>query len=151
MEHYKLYINGKFTDSSSKQTFHSIDPSTEEPWANIARANKEDVNNAVEAAYKAFNGEWSSLLPNQRAQFLRAIGDELKENAELLGKIETRDTGKMFKETKFQANYIAEYYYYYAGLVDKIEGSTLPIDKEEMHVFTTRVPIGVIAAVIPWN
>ena len=57
----------------------------------------------------------------------------------------------MFKETKFQANYIAEFYYYYAGLVDKIEGSTLPIDKPDMQVFTTREPVGVIAAVIPWN
>ena len=151
MEHYKLYINGKFTESSSKKTFQTIDPSTEQPWATIAEANKEDVNSAVEAAYNAFQGEWSSTLPTQRGQFLRAIGDQLKENAELLGTIETRDTGKMFKETKFQANYIAEFYYYYAGLVDKIEGSTLPIDKPDMQVFTTREPIGVVAAVIPWN
>ena len=151
MEHYKLYINGKFTESSSKKTFQTIDPSTEQPWATIAEANKEDVNSAVEAAYNAFQGEWSSTLPTQRGQFLRAIGDQLKENAELLGTIETRDTGKMFKETKFQANYIAEFYYYYAGLVDKIEGSTLPIDKPDMQVFTTREPLGVVAAVIPWN
>jgi len=151
MEHYKLYINGKFTESSSKKTFQTIDPSTEQPWATIAEANKEDVNSAVEAAYNAFQGEWSSTLPTQRGQFLRAIGDQLKDNAELLGTIETRDTGKMFKETKFQANYIAEFYYYYAGLVDKIEGSTLPIDKPDMQVFTTREPVGVVAAVIPWN
>jgi len=151
MEHYKLYINGKFTESSSKKTFQTIDPSTEQPWATIAEANKEDVNSAVEAAYNAFQGEWSSTLPTQRGQFLRAIGDQLKKNAELLGTIETRDTGKMFKETKFQANYIAEFYYYYAGLVDKIEGSTLPIDKPDMQVFTTREPVGVVAAVIPWN
>ena len=151
MEHYKLYINGEFTNSSSNKTFHSIDPSTEEPWAKIEVANKDDVNNAVNAAYNAFYGEWSSVLPSQRGKFLKAIGDQLKENAELLGKIETRDTGKMYKETKFQANYIAEFYYYYAGLADKIEGSTLPIDKNDMQVFTTREPIGVIAAVIPWN
>ena len=151
MEHYKLYINGKFTESSSKKTFQTIDPSTEQPWATIAEANKEDVNSAVEAAYNAFQGKWSSTLPTQRGQFLRAIGDQLKDNAELLGSIETRDTGKMFKETKFQANYIAEFYYYYAGLVDKIEGSTLPIDKPDMQVFTTREPVGVVAAVIPWN
>ena len=151
MEEYKLYINGKFVDSVSNKTFESIDPTTEEPWAKIAEAQSADVNNAVESAYNAFNGEWSSMLPGQRGQFLRAIGDQLKENAELLGKIETRDTGKMFKETKFQANYIAEFYYYYAGLTDKIEGSTLPIDKPEMQVFTTREPVGVVAAVIPWN
>jgi len=151
MEHYKLYINGKFIDSSSNKTFESINPATEEPWATIAEAQSQDVNNAVEAAHNAFHGEWSSFLPNKRGEFLRAIGDQLKQNAELLGTIETRDTGKMFKETKFQANYIAEFYYYYAGLADKIEGSTLPIDKPDMQVFTTREPVGVVAAVIPWN
>ena len=151
MENYKLYINGEFVDSSSKKTFESIDPSTEKPWATIAEANEEDVNFAVEAANTAFHAEWSSILPTQRAKFLRAIGDQLKKNAELLGSIETRDTGKILKETKFQANYIAEFYNYYAGLADKIEGSTLPIDKQNMQVFTTREPIGVIAAIIPWN
>ena len=151
MEHYKLYINGKFIDSSSNKTFESINPATEEPWATIAEAQSQDVNNAVEAAHNAFHGEWSSFLPNKRGEFLRSLGDQLKQNAELLGTIETRDTGKMFKETKFQANYIAEFYYYYAGLADKIEGSTLPIDKPDMQVFTSREPVGVVAAVIPWN
>ncbi|MBU93828.1 MAG: carnitine dehydratase, partial [Chloroflexi bacterium] len=151
MEKYQLYINGKFQDASSKRTFESLNPATEEPWALVAEAQTEDVNEAVNAAYNAFHGEWSSFLPNERGKFLRAIGDQLKNNAELLGTIETRDTGKMYKETKFQANYIAEFYYYYAGLVDKIEGSTLPIDKPDMQVFTTRVPIGVVAAIIPWN
>ena len=151
MEHYKLYINGEFLNSSSNKSFQSMDPSTEQPWTTIAEANKDDTNTAVAAAYNAFHGEWSSILPNQRGKFLREIGDLLKENAEILGKIETRDTGKMYKETKFQANYIAEYYYYYAGLADKIEGSTLPIDKPDMQVFTTREPIGVIAAIVPWN
>ena len=151
MEKYKLYINGKFENSVSNKSFESFDPTTEEPWASIAEAQAEDVNKAVDAAHNAFNSEWSSMLPTQRGNFLRKIGDQLKENAELLGTVETRDTGKMFKETKFQANYIAEFYYYYAGLVDKIEGSTLPIDKPDMQVFTTRVPIGVVAAIIPWN
>ena len=125
MKEYKLYINGEWKESSSGKTFNSIDPSTEEEWASFAEANADDVNQAVESAYSAFHGEWSKLFPSQRGYFLRCIGDQLKENAELLGTIETRDTGKMFKETKFQANYIAEFYYYYAGLVDKIEGTTL--------------------------
>ena len=151
MEHYKLYINGEFKNSSTNNTFQSIDPSTEKAWATIAEATESDVDEAVNAAYNAFHGEWSSFLPSKRGQFLRAIGDQLKENAETLGVIETRDTGKMFKETKFQANYIAEFYYYYAGLADKIGGSTLPIDKNDMQVFTTREPIGVVAAIVPWN
>jgi len=151
MEKYKNYINGEFKDSHSKKTFQSINPSTEEVWAEIAEAQTVEVNDAVNAASNAFKGIWSTFLPQQRSKILRSIGDQLLENAELLGSIETKDTGKMYKETKFQAKYIAEFYYYYAGLVDKIEGSTLPIDKPNMQVFTSRVPIGVVAAIIPWN
>ena len=95
MEKYKLYINGEWKESSSKKNFFSIDPSTEAEWASFAEANTEDVNHAVESAYLAFHGEWKGLYPSQRGKFLKAIGDQLKENAELLGRIETRDTGKM--------------------------------------------------------
>ena len=91
------------------------------------------------------------MLPRERANYLRAIANQLRENAEMLGKIETIDTGKLFRETKTQANYIAEYYDYFAGLADKVEGTVLPIDKPDMQVITTREPIGVIAAIIPWN
>ena len=151
MQKYKNYINGVFVESQSGNSFKSVDPSTEKEFAEICAAEEFEVNLAVESAHNAFNENWYKVLPYQRAKYLRSIGDQLKDKAELLGTIETKDTGKLFKETKFQANYIAEYYYYYAGLVDKIEGSTLPIDKEDMHVFTSRVPLGVVAAIIPWN
>ena len=151
MQKFKNYINGTFVESQSGNSFKTIDPSTEKEFAEICAAEEFEVNFAVESAHNAFIGEWSQILPYQRAKYLRSIGDQLKDKAELLGTVETKDTGKLFKETKFQANYIAEYYYYYAGLVDKIEGSTLPIDKEDMHVFTSRVPLGVVAAIIPWN
>ena len=151
MQKFKNYINGIFVESQSGNSFKTIDPSTEKEFAEICAAEEFEVNLAVESAHNAFIGEWSKILPYQRAKYLRSIGDQLKDKAELLGTVETKDTGKLFKETKFQANYIAEYYYYYAGLVDKIEGSTLPIDKEDMHVFTSRVPLGVVAAIIPWN
>ena len=151
MQKFKNYINGAFVESQSGNSFKTIDPSTEKELAEICAAEEFEVNLAVESAHYAFIGEWSKILPYQRAKYLRSIGDQLKDKAELLGTVETKDTGKLFKETKFQANYIAEYYYYYAGLVDKIEGSTLPIDKEDMHVFTSRVPLGVVAAIIPWN
>jgi len=151
MQKFKNYIDGMFVESKSGNSFQTIDPSTEKEFAEICAAEEFEVNLAVEAATNAFKGEWSKLLPFQRSKYLRAIGDQLKDKAESLGTIETKDTGKLYKETKFQASYIAEYYYYYAGLVDKIEGSTLPIDKEDMHVFTSRVPIGVVAAIIPWN
>ena len=151
MQKFKNYINGEFVESKSGSSFKTIDPSTEKEFAEVSAAEEYEVNLAVESANNAFHGEWSKILPYQRAHYLRAIGNQLKDKAELLGTVETKNTGKLYKETKFQANYIAEYYYYYAGLVDKVEGSTLPIDKEDMHVFTTRVPLGVVAAIIPWN
>jgi len=151
LKQYKMFIDGKWVDSDTKKTFETLNPENNKPWAVVPEASANDVDKAVKAAQKAFEGEWPKLLPRERGKFLRAIANKLRENAELLGTIETRDTGKMYKETKFQANYIAEFYYYYAGLADKIEGSTLPIDKSDMQVFTTREPIGVVAAVIPWN
>ena len=87
----------------------------------------------------------------KETKYLRAIGNQLRENAEMLGEIETIDTGKLYRETYKQANYIAEYYDYYAGLADKVEGTVLPIDKPNIQAITTRIPIGVIAAIVPWN
>ena len=151
LKQYKMFIDGEWTDSESKKKFQTLNPENNEPWAEVPEANEKDVDKAVKAAQKAFEGKWSSLFPRERAKYLYAIAEQLRENAELLGKIETIDTGKLFKETKTQANYIAEYYDYYAGLADKVEGTVLPIDKPNMQVITTRVPIGVVAAIIPWN
>jgi len=151
LKEYKMYINGLWVDAESKKTFKSLNPENNEPWAIVPEAGTEDINKAVEAAQKAFEGEWPKLFPKERANYLKAIANQLRENAEMLGKIETIDTGKLFKETKTQANYIAEYYDYFAGLADKVEGTVLPIDKPDMQVITTREPIGVIAAIIPWN
>ena len=151
LKHYKMFINGEWVDSESKKTFKTLNPEDNKPWAVVPEANAKDVDRAVKAAQAAFEGEWPKLLPRERAKFLRAIGDKLRDNAELLGKIETIDTGKLFRETNKQANYIAEYYDYYAGLADKVEGTVLPIDKPNIQAITTRIPIGVIAAIVPWN
>ena len=151
LKEYKMFINGEWVDSDTKKTFETLNPENNKPWAIVPEASANDVDKAVQAAQKAFEGEWSKLLPRERGKFLRAIGNKLRENAELLGKIETIDTGKLFRETKKQANYIAEYYDYYAGLADKVEGTVLPIDKPNIQAITTRIPIGVIAAIIPWN
>ena len=148
LKQYKMFINGEWVNSESNKTFESLNPENNEPWAVVPEASAKDVNNAVNAAQRAFEGEWPKLLPRERAKFLRAIGDKLRDNAELLGKIETIDTGKLFRETNKQANYIAEYYDYYAGLADKVEGTVLPIDKPNIQAITTRIPIGVIAAIV---
>ena len=125
LKQYKMFINGEWVDSESKKTFKTLNPENNEPWAIVPEASSKDVDNAVQAAQKAFEGEWPKLLPRERAKFLRAIGDQLRANAEMLGEIETIDTGKLFRETKKQAIYIAEYYDYYAGLADKVEGTCL--------------------------
>jgi len=151
LKQYKMFIDGEWVDSDTKKTFETLNPENNKPWAVVPEASANDVDRAVKAAQKAFEGEWPKLLPRERAKYLRAIASQLRENAELLGKIETIDTGKLFRETKTQANYIAEYYDYFAGLTDKVEGTVLPIDKPDMQVITTRIPIGVIAAIIPWN
>ena len=151
LKNFKMFINGEWVDSLSKKTFETLNPENNEPWAIVPEANEKDVDLAVKSAQKAFENNWSTLHPKERAKYLIKIANELRANAEHLGKIETIDTGKLFRETKTQANYIAEYYDYFAGLADKIEGTVVPIDKKDMQVITTRIPIGVVAAIIPWN
>ena len=151
LKNFKMFINGEWVDSLSKKTFETLNPENNEPWATVPEANEKDVDLAVKSAQKAFENNWSTLHPKERAKYLIKIANELRANAEHLGKIETIDTGKLFRETKTQANYIAEYYDYFAGLADKIEGTVVPIDKKDMQVITTRIPIGVVAAIIPWN
>ena len=151
LKKYKMFINGEWVNSDTKKAFETLNPENNKPWAVVPEASASDVDRAVKAAQNAFEGEWPKLLPKERARYLRMIGDKLRDNAEHLGKIETIDTGKLYRETYKQANYIAEYYDYYAGLADKVEGSVLPIDKPNIQAITTRIPIGVIAAIVPWN
>ncbi len=151
IQDFKMYINGEWVDSSSRKKIETLNPENNEVWATVPEANEKDVDKAVQSAQKAFENNWSILHPRERAKYLKLIADQLRANAEHLGKIETIDTGKLYRETKTQANYIAEYYDYFAGLADKVEGTVVPIDKPDMQVTTTRIPIGVVAAIIPWN
>jgi (Z)-2-((N-methylformamido)methylene)-5-hydroxybutyrolactone dehydrogenase len=151
IQNFKMYINGEWVDSSSGKKIQTLNPENNEVWATVPEANEKDVDKAVQSAQKAFENNWSKLHPRDRAKYLKLIADQLRSNAEHLGKIETIDTGKIYRETKTQANYIAEYYDYFAGLADKVEGTVVPIDKPDMQVITTRIPIGVVAAIIPWN
>jgi len=149
---HAMLIDGKWVPASDGGYFDSINPATGEVWARIPAATAEDVNRAVDAADAAFtNGPWSRMTPTDRGRCLRRLGDLLAEKSEELGRIEAIDTGKLFKETRWQAKYIAEFFHFYAGAADKIHGETLPIDKPDMFVFTKREPLGVIAAVVPWN
>ena len=149
---YDMLIDGAWVQASDGATFDSTDPSTGKVWAQIPEATAADVDRAVRAAEHAMReGPWSEMTPTARGKTLRKLSDLMAEHSEALGRVETRDTGKMFKETRWQSTYIAEYYHFFAGAADKIAGETLPIDKPDMFVFTDREPLGVVAAVIPWN
>jgi acyl-CoA reductase-like NAD-dependent aldehyde dehydrogenase len=149
---YRMLIDGDWVDASDGRNFPSTNPTTGQEWANIPEATAEDVDRAVVAADRAFNsGPWSKMTATQRGKCLRNLADLLVEKSEELGRVETRDTGKMLKETRFQAAYIAEFFHFFAGAADKMSGEVLPIDKPDMLVFTDREPLGVIAAIVPWN
>ena len=149
---YNMLIDGEWVNASNGQSFACENPSNGEVWCHVPEATEKDVDRAVQAAHRAFQkGPWASMLPNQRGQCLRKLAELLAENSEKLGRIESIDTGKMLKETRWQAKYIAEFFQFYAGCADKIVGDVLPIDKPDMFVFTNREPLGVVAAVVPWN
>ena len=151
LEPYSMLIDGDWVQAADQSTFKSRNPATGEDWATIPEATEADVDRAVRAADAALTGEWGGMTPTARGKCLRRLGDLLAAHSEHLGRIETRDTGKMFKETAWQATYIAEYLHFFGGAADKISGDTFPIDKPDMFVFSEREPLGVVAAVIPWN
>ncbi|RVP14357.1 aldehyde dehydrogenase [Sinorhizobium meliloti] len=150
MQRFQCYIDGEFGDGEAR--FESIDPATGRAWAEMPEARKADVDRAVEAAHKAlFAGAWPRLPATQRGKLLYKLADLVTANAQKLAELETRDTGKVIRETSAQIAYVADYYRYYAGIADKIEGAHLPIDKPDMDVWLRREPIGVVAMVVPWN
>ena len=152
LKSYQMLIDGQWVDAEDGKTFESINPANGQPWATIPSATENDVDRAVRAAHRAFTeGPWSRTTPTERGRYLRKLADLMGERSEELGRTETIDTGKMLKETRWQAKYIADFYHFAAGLADKVNGDTLPIDKQDMFVFTTREPLGVIAAIVPWN
>ena len=152
MQKYQHYINSEWCDASDGGTLTTVNPANEEAWAEVPAATAEDVNRAVQCARKAlFEGPWRSMTATARGKLLYKLADLIVDKANHLGDIETIDSGKLLKETRGQTGYVCDYYRYFAGMADKIEGATLPIDKPDMHVFTTREPIGVVASVVPWN
>ena len=152
LKRYQMLIDGQWVDAADGATFPSLNPTTGLPWAEIPAATAADVDRAVRAAHRAFSeGPWSRTTATDRGRFLRKIAELLADRSEDLGRVETIDTGKLLKETRWQAKYIAEFFHFNAGLADKVQGATLPIDKPDMVTFTTREALGVVAAIVPWN
>ncbi len=152
MQNYQAFIDGDFCPSASGKTFDTVNPYTGEVWADVAQCDSSDVERAVAAARAAFDdGPWRSMSATQRGAIMRKFGDLIAEKADFLAEIETRDNGKLFAEMRAQLKYMPQWFYYFAGLADKIEGAVLPIDKPDMFVFTRREAVGVVAAITPWN
>ncbi|MBY5787544.1 aldehyde dehydrogenase [Rhizobium leguminosarum] len=150
MRRFQHYIDGEFSDGEA--SYPSIDPASGTVWADMPEARERDVDRAVNAADRAlYEGAWPKLTATQRGKLLYKLADLVAANAQILAELETRDTGKIIRETSAQIAYVAEYYRYYAGIADKIEGAYLPIDKPDMDVWLRREPIGVVAMVVPWN
>jgi acyl-CoA reductase-like NAD-dependent aldehyde dehydrogenase len=149
---YRMFIGGVWTDAASGEWFESFDPYAGKPWALIARGGASDVESAVAAAHTAFtSGDWPKMKATQRGALLRRLGDLIARDAEKLATLEVRDNGKLLAEMGGQLRYLPQWYYYYGGLADKIEGAVIPIDKPDMLNFTRHEPVGVVAAITPWN
>ncbi|MEL6372392.1 MAG: aldehyde dehydrogenase [Pseudomonadota bacterium] len=149
---YQNYINGAFADAVSGETMVSSDPYTGEAWAAIPKSGAADIDRAVNAAYAAFDeGPWSKTTPTARGKVLRRIAGLIEKHGSYLADVEVRDNGKLISEMAAQLAYLPEWYYYYGGLADKIEGRVIPVDKPDSFNYTLREPVGVCGFITPWN
>ncbi|MBI3625348.1 MAG: aldehyde dehydrogenase family protein, partial [Candidatus Rokubacteria bacterium] len=152
MARYKMFIGGEWVDAAGGEYFESDNPFTGKPWALIPKGGAQDVDRAVRAAHKALTtGEWPKLTASKRGALLRKLADLVGEKSKFLAEIEVRDNGKLYAEMSAQTAYMAQWYYYYGGLADKIEGHVIPTDKPDMFNYTRYEPLGVVAAIVPWN
>ncbi|MDQ3068518.1 MAG: betaine-aldehyde dehydrogenase [Acidobacteriota bacterium] len=145
------YINGEFRPSSNGKTIDVINPATEEVIAQVPASTKEDVDAAVQAARAAFEGPWAKLSPRERGRLIYKLGERLLERADEMANLETLHNGKpIFESRHVEIPAAAECLQYFAGWADKIHGETLPV-KGNYLTYTLREPIGVCAAIVPWN
>ncbi|HEY2288204.1 MAG TPA: aldehyde dehydrogenase family protein [Streptosporangiaceae bacterium] len=146
-----MLVNGVRAAARSGATYESTDPFTGRPWARVPDASAADVDDAVTAARAALSGPWGRLTATQRGKLLRQLGDLIARDAGRLARLETRDNGKLLREMNGQLAGLPDWYYYYAGLADKVQGSVIPSDKPNYLVYTLNEPVGVVAAIVPWN
>ncbi len=146
-----LFIGGAWTDAASGRTFETRDPATGQVLTEVAYGEAVDVDRAVRAARKAFEGEWSLWTPAQRQRLLFRIGEAIYEHAEELAQLEALDNGKSAAVAQaVDVTWVAELFQYYAGWATKIEGRTIPVSVPwapgtQWHAYTLREPVGVCA------
>ncbi|MFS8978653.1 aldehyde dehydrogenase [Cupriavidus necator] len=152
MKQYQMFIDGTFVNASDGRWFETQNPFTGKTWAEVARGTAADIDRAVQAADQAFRtGPWSEMTATQRGALLRKLGDLIARDAERLAEFEVQDNGKLLAEMGAQLKYLPQWFYYFGGLADKIEGTVIPLDKKGYFNYTRREPLGVVAAITPWN
>jgi acyl-CoA reductase-like NAD-dependent aldehyde dehydrogenase len=151
LQEFQLLIGGEHRAAISGATYDSVDPYTGDPWARVPDGNADDVDRAVAAARAALDGEWGALTGSARGKLLWRLGELIAREAENLADLEVRDGGKLVREMVGQMRALPDYYSYYAGLADKIQGEVVPTDKPNYLVYTRHEPVGVVGAITPWN
>ncbi len=146
----RLFIGGEWVAPIDGGLRGSIDPSTGKPWGDVAFGGKADIDRAVAAAREAFEGPWRKMPGWQRAALMRKFADLYATKVEELAQIESRDNGRAIRESRGDIGLHAQYYHWFASLADKLSGRTIPID-DSVHAFTSRLPVGVIGTITPWN
>ncbi|MDV3124559.1 aldehyde dehydrogenase [Mycobacterium sp. 21AC1] len=148
---FDLVIGGESTGAASGATYDSVDPFTGQPWARVPDGDADDIDRAVAAARAALDGPWGALTATARGKLLWRLGELIARDAEMLAELEVRDGGKLTREMVGQMRSLPEYYFYYAGLADKLQGEVMPTDKANYLVYTRHEPVGVVGAITPWN
>jgi acyl-CoA reductase-like NAD-dependent aldehyde dehydrogenase len=148
---YQLLIDGQWTDAESGKTFTTPNPATGEPWAEVAEADKADIDKAVASARRAFEGKWSKISARDRGRLMYKLSQLIEARIPELAALETADNGKPFKESTYvDLPQVVENFEYFAGWATKIEGETIPVPGQ-MFNYTLREPVGVCGQIIPWN
>lgn len=149
---YQLFIDGAWVAPESEQYFDCRTPYDGELWAQCPQASQQQADLAVQAARRAFDeSPWRNFLPAQRAQLLRNLGALIEERVDELALVQVQENGKLIREVHGQTLGLAKYCYYYAGLAESLGGETIPLSVPDMLNYTVREPIGVVAAITPWN
>ena len=151
MKTYNHFVNGTEMEPSNGEYFNTENPYTCENWAKIAKGNKHDVDIAVNVAKQVFENNWSKTKPTERGKLLVKLAELVERDAQKLGEIEVQDNGKLIAEMGAQTKYLAEWYRYFGGLADKVEGSVLPSDKPGIFNYTKYEPFGVVGMITAWN
>jgi (Z)-2-((N-methylformamido)methylene)-5-hydroxybutyrolactone dehydrogenase len=146
-----MFVAGKWVPAASGRVFSTTNPFSGEPWAVVADAGPQDVDDAVRAAHRALSGPWGTMTGFERAAAMRRLADILRREADALAEIESRDNGKLLREMRGQMQYLPAWLEYFSGVADKLQGETIPSDKPNFFIYTRHEPVGVVAAIVPWN